>query len=117
MSEPLWQPRTDGAARLLGAGFFLGGAAILGFQIKVILDAAAAHAPRVNYFIAAFALGEMGVALGLYWIARGLAGYLAIRALPSNPRGKRWLMVISAVAVLATIFGVKAWLGSLGYDE
>ena len=117
MSEPLWQPRTDGAARLLGAGFFLGGAAILGFQIKVILDAAAQHAERVNYFMAAFALGEMGVALGLYWIVRGLAGYAAIRALPSDPRGRRWLMMVSAGVILATLLGVKAWLRSLGYDE
>lgn len=117
MSEPLWQPRTDGAARLLGAGFFLGGAAILGFQIKVILDAAAQHAERVNYFMAAFALGEMGVALGLYWIVRGLAGYAAIRALPSDPRGRRWLLIGSAAVVLMTLIGVKFWLGSLGYKD
>ncbi len=117
MSEPLWQPRSDCAARWLGLGFLLGGSALLGFQIKVILDAVAARAEHVNYFMSAFALGEMGVVLGLYWIVRGLAGYAAVRALPSSPRGQRWLVIVSAVAILATILGVKAWLVSLGYND
>jgi len=117
MAEPLWQPRSDRAARLLGAGFFTFGAGLLGFQIKVILDAAAAHAERVSYFSAAFALGEMAVLLGLYWLVRGLAGYTAVRALQTNPRAMRGLMIASAVIMLATFIALKSWLGSLGYDE
>lgn len=117
MSEPLWQPRTDRAARWLGLGFFLGGAAMIGFQIKVILDAAGTRAIHLHWSMAAFALGEMGVVLGLWWLVRGLAGYTAVRTLPSNPRGKRWLTIVSAVAIGATMIGVNAWLRSLGYDD
>jgi hypothetical protein len=117
MSEPLWQPRTDRAARSLGLGFVLGGAGLLGFQLKLVLNGVAAHAERVNSFTAALALGEMGVALGLYWIVRGLAGYASIRNLTSTPRGKRWLFIASAAAIFATILGAKAWLRSLGYGD
>lgn len=117
MSEPLWQPRTDRAARWLGLGFLLGGAAMIAFQIKVIVDAADARAVHLHWFMAALALGEMGIVLGLWCIVRGLAGYTAVRALPSHPRGKRWLMIVSAVVIGATMLGVKAWLRSLGYDD
>lgn len=117
MSEPLWQPRTDLAARLLGAAFFCGGAAIVGYQIKTILDAAAAGAERASYFLSAFALGEMGVLLGAYWIGRGLAGYTAVRAMQTNPRAMRGFMIVAGVLIVATLLGVKTWLISLGYDE
>lgn len=117
MSEPLWQPRTDGAARLLGAGFFLGGGAMLGFQLKVIFDAAAAHAERVTYFMSAIGLGEMGVLLGGYWLVRGLAGYTAIRTLQTDPRRLRTLAIVAAVVIGASLIGFKFWLGSLGYAD
>ena len=84
MSEPLWQPRTDRAARLLGAGFFLGGAALIGYQIHVLLADVGAHADRLTFFLTAIALGEMGVVFGAYWLIRGLAGYAAIRALQAE---------------------------------
>ena len=116
MAEPLWQPRSDRAARLLGAGFFCGGVALLGYQGKVILDAVASAAENVTYFMAAIALGEMAVVLGAYWMVRGLAGYAAVRALQTNPRGLRGLMIASAVIVGGTLLGLKLWLGSLGYD-
>lgn len=117
MSEPLWQPRTDVAARLLGAAFFCGGAALIGYQIKTIMDAAAAGAERVSYFMSAFALGEMGVILGAYWIVRGLDGYAAVRAMQTNRRAMRGIMIVAGVLIVATLLAVKTWLISLGYDE
>ena len=117
MPEPLWQPRTDHAARLLGAGFFLGGCGMLGFQIKVILDAAAAHAERVSYFMSAIGLGEMGVLLGGYWLVRGLAGYTAVRAMQTEPRQMRALLIVSVVVIGISLIALKFWLSSLGYDD
>lgn len=117
MSEPLWQPRTDLAARLLGVGFFAFGVGLIGFQIKTIRDAAAAGAERVSYFLSAFALGEMAILLGLFWLVRGLAGYTAVRTLQTNPRGRRTLMIVSAVIIGATLLGVQEWLASLGFTN
>jgi hypothetical protein len=117
MSEPLWQPRTDYAARLLGAGFFIGGGSLLGFQLKVILDAAAAQAERVTYFMAAIGLGEMGLLLGGYWLVRGLAGYTAVRNLQSDPRRMRTFASVVTVVIGASLLGMKYWLASLGYDD
>lgn len=117
MSEPLWQPRSDAAARVLGAAFFLGGSALLGYQLKVILDQAAAGAERVSYFLAAFGLGEMGLLLGLYWLARGLAGYTAIRSIQQNPRQLRVLGAVAFGVMIATYVALQLWLKSLGYDE
>ena len=116
MSQPLWQPRTDHAARLLGVVFFIGGAALLGYQISVIIRDVAAHAEQVGYFMSAIALGLMGMVLGLYWIIRGLAGYTAVRTLQTDPRRIRIFSVVTAVVLLAIIGGLKMWLSSLGYS-
>ena len=59
MSEPLWQPRTDLAARILGVGFVAGGAALLAFQVSAVRDAIATHAD-VTFSLAAIALGYAG---------------------------------------------------------
>ncbi len=117
MSEPLWQPRTDTAARLLGAAFFIGGSALIGYQASVICDAVAAHAESVNYFMAAIALGALGTGLGIYWVIRGLAGYTAIRALQSDPRRMRMFFILAAVVIVVLTAGLKIWLASLGYDQ
>ena len=117
MAEPLWQPRSDGAARLLGLGFLAGGSALLLYQAKVIHDALSAQAERISYFLAAIALGEMAVILGLYWIVRGLAGYTAVRSMQTDPRRMRMLMITSAVVIFATWAGLKQWLGASGYGD
>lgn len=90
---------------------------MLGYQAKVILDAVAARAGHISYFMAAIALGEMAVVLGVYWMVRGLAGYAAVRAMQTDPRGRRRLLWVSAVVVFGTLIGLKLWLGSLGYDS
>jgi hypothetical protein len=117
MSEPLWQPRSDAATRALGAGFFIGGGALVAYQIKVILDQAADGAERVSFFFAAFGLGEMGILLGLFWLARGLAGYTAIRSLQQNPRQKRIVVAVTFAVMIATYAVLKFWLTSLGYGD
>ncbi|MDQ5977428.1 MAG: hypothetical protein QG602_400 [Verrucomicrobiota bacterium] len=116
MSEPLWQPRSDAGARLLGAGFFLGGAALLAFQGRTILGAIE-RGETVGTFAAALALGEMGVLLGIYWMIRGLTGYHAVRALREKPAALRWLGVASAVLVGGTLLALHAWLRAQGYDS
>lgn len=116
MSQPLWQPRTDRAARLLGAGFFAVGTALLGYQAHVVLRDVAAHAEQVSYFMAAIALGLMGMALGLYWLIRGLAGYTAVRMLQNDPRRMRILFIATVIVMIAIIGGLKIWLSSLGYS-
>ena len=117
MSEPLWQPRTDRAARLLGAGFLIGGAALLAYQASVIVEAVATGAPNVTWFMAAVALGAMGVLLGGYWLIHGLAGYTAIRAVQHDRRRMRMVSIVVAVVLLATTIALKAWLASLGYSD
>ena len=116
VSTPLWQPRTDRAARLLGAGFFLVGAALLGYQAHVIMRDVAAHAEQVGYFMAAIALGLMGMVLGLYWIIRGLGGYTAVRTLQTDQRRMRIFSVVTAVILIAIIAGLKILLSSYGYS-
>ena len=115
MAEPLWQPRSDAGARLLGSGFLLGGAGLLALQGRAILGALA-QGETVSYFAAALALGEMGVVLGLYWLIRGLAGYHAVRALREKPAALRWLGLASAVVIGGTLLALEAWLRSVGYD-
>jgi hypothetical protein len=116
MSEPLWQPRTDRAARLLGAGFLIVGAGIFAFQVKVIVDAVAARTD-VSYSLAAIALGAMAMTLGAYWLICGLAGYTAIRTLQTDRRRMRLFTVVTAVVLIVVVVGMRAWLGSLGYDQ
>lgn len=114
MSEPLWQPRSDRAARLLGLGFFSGGAGLLWLQADSILRAVAESRP-VMYFHAAIALGTLGLALGGYWMVRGLAGYTAIRELRKKPRHLRWFGFGAAVVLGAVFIALHSWLQALGY--
>jgi hypothetical protein len=115
MSEPLWQPRTDASARLLGAGFCLGGTGLLALQGRAILGAID-RGETVSYFAAAVALGEFGVVVGVYWLIFGLAGYHAVRALREKPAALRWLGVTSAMVIGGTLLALQAWLRSRGYD-
>lgn len=116
MSEPLWQPRSDASARLLGAGFCLGGAGLLALQARAILGAIE-RGETVSYFAATVALGEFGVLVGAYWMIRGLSGYHAVRALREKPAALRWLGVVSLVVIGGTLLSLQAWLRSLGYDS
>lgn len=116
MSEPLWQPRTDAAARLLGAAFVLGGAGLIGMQVRGIV-ASVAHGETVTYFAAAFGLGEMGVILGLYWCVRGLAGYHAVRRLQQDRAALRWVALATLVVVGGTLVALEAWLRHAGYES
>lgn len=116
MSEPLWQPRSDAGARLLGAGFCLGGAGLLAMQARTIL-AAIDRGETVSYFAAAVALGEFGVLVGAFWLIRGLPGYHAVRALREKPAALRWLGLTAAVVIGGTLLALQMWLRSLGYDS
>jgi heme/copper-type cytochrome/quinol oxidase subunit 2 len=114
--HPLWQPRTDLAARLLGVGFFFIGVALLGYQANVLIREVSAHAEQVDYFMSAIALGLMGIMLGLYWMVRGLAGYTSVRTLQTHPRRLRILSAVAAVILIAIVAALKMWLTSHGYS-
>lgn len=116
MSEPLWQPRSDLSARLLGAGFFLIGAVLLTMQSRSILSAIKSSAP-VTYSHAAIAMGEFALLIGAYWMVRGLAGYRSIRALPQNRAAFRWFGFFSALLFGTTLLALHFALQSLGYDS
>lgn len=117
MSEPLWQPRSDTSARLLGAGFFLFGAWLLGDQILDLQQTVEAGTPRVSYLLAAFAMGELALGLGGYWLVRGLAGYAAVRALQRDPRRMKFFLAAATIVLGATLLAVQAWLKTQGYDS
>lgn len=115
MSEPLWQPRDDSGARILGAGFFLAGALVLGWQILGTLREARAGAESLTYSLALIVLGVLFAALGALWIVRGLAGYAWVRSAQTNPRARRILFIAGFLLAAAT-FGLMQWhLGRLGY--
>lgn len=116
MSEPLWQPRSDRAARLLGLGFFVGGAGLLWMQARSIASAVAEER-AVTYFHAAIALGVFGLALGSFWLVRGLAGYTSIRELQKNPRRLRWLGVGATVVLGAVFLALHSWLQAHDYTD
>lgn len=115
MRAPLWQPRSDPSARLLGAGFFVLGLGLLALQAQSIRHALAAHAP-VTYFTAAIALGEFATAVGAYWMLRGLAGYHSVRSVRKNPAALRWLGCAAAIVIGGTLLGLHCWLAARGYD-
>ena len=95
--------------------FFIGGSALLGYQVSVIMASVAAREERVTYFLSAIGLGLMGIVLGAYWLIRGLAGYTAIRTLQADPRRIRMFFVVAAIVIVASMAGLKIWLSSLGY--
>ncbi|MEO5916237.1 MAG: hypothetical protein ABIS50_18510 [Luteolibacter sp.] len=105
MSEPLYQPRSDVAARLLGLGVFSAGAAVIWWQGVLPLQAAVAEKPLVEYSIKLVILGEFFVATGLFWMIRGLAGYTAVRTMQKSPKTMK---VLAAAALAATL--LSWWL-------
>lgn len=116
MREPLWQPRSDLGVRLLGAGFLAFGAGLLALQARSVLAAAGAGQP-ITYFSAAIALGEFATLLGVYWLARGLAGYRAVCALREKPSAFRRLGIASVVIVGGTLAVLHAWLRLRGFTD
>lgn len=115
MSEPLWQPRSDRSARLAGAAFFLGGTGLVALQLNALRHAAEQGSDAL-IFGAAIGLGEMGMIMGLFWVVRGLAGYTATRRLQHDARGRRLLMIASAVLIGLTLLALHFWLRAQGYE-
>ncbi len=115
MSEPLWQPRGDFSARILGAGFMLGGAAVCAWQILGTIEDAKASAPTLTYSLTLIMLGVMFVALGMLWLVRGLAGYTWVRSVQTEPRARRILSVSAFVLAGATWLLMQWYLGRMGY--
>ncbi len=115
MSTPLWKPATDKAARLLGLGFTIAGAAILYWQIIITLQRAAANNPSILYSLKLIALGEMFTILGLYWLATGLVGYAKIIGLQKDRRFLIALGIIAAIATFATDHFMTRELSQYGY--
>lgn len=117
MSEPLWQPRSDRAARLLGLAFLAGGGALLYWQFGGTLAQARAGVERVEYSFTLIAFGALWAALGLLWLGRGLAGYGWVRSVPHDRRARRILIIVTIVLVLASRWFLSAQLSALGYHE
>lgn len=115
MSEPLWQPKSDLQARILGLCFAAAGAAGLWWQVGGTIRQARESVPEIQYSNTLIVLSALFVALGLFWIARGLAAYRVMRGAGSDPRSKRWLMIAGALVGLGTYFGMAWYLGTLGY--
>jgi len=116
MSEPLWQPRGDSSARLLGAGFFLAGSGVLVWQILGTLRQAEEGAQTLTYSLALVVLGVMCVALGVLWLVRGLAGYTWVRSMQSDPGARRTLLIAGFVLATLTMALMRWHLSRLGYD-
>jgi hypothetical protein len=100
MSNPLFLPKSDTAARLLGLGFFTAGAAMIYWQGVLPLLGAIREKPLVEYSIKLIIFGEFFVVAGLYWIIRGLAGYEAVRSIKDNPAAKRKLVIATLIVTL-----------------
>jgi hypothetical protein len=115
MSTPLWQPRSDTAARLLGLGFTGAGAAILYWQIVITLQRAAANNPSIAYSLKLIALGEMFAVLGIYWSVCGLSGYTKIVGLQKDRRFMIALGAVALVAILVTDHFMTRELSKYGY--
>lgn len=117
MTEPLWQPRTDTSARLLGAGFLVAGLLGLRWQIIGTLREAEAGMPQLSYSMTLILLSVFAVALGGLWVGRGLGGYQWVRRTQHEPRARRIFFIFTL------LLGVTAWvsmhllLGRLGYTE
>lgn len=115
MSDPIFQPRSNTAARLTGIGFFAAGAAMIYWQGVLPLLGAIREKPRVEYSIKLIILGEFFAVLGLYWMVRGLAGYEAVRSIKDNPAAKKKLIVASVVATLLSWWLLDKVFQSYGY--
>jgi hypothetical protein len=115
MSEPIIQPKSDTAARMLGLGFLTAGAAMIYWQGVLPLLGAIREEPWVGYSIKLIIIGEFFVAAGLYWIIRGLAGYEAVRSIKDNPAAKKKLIIASLVATLLSWWLLDQVFKSYGY--
>jgi hypothetical protein len=115
MSQPVFQPRSDTAARLLGLGFFTAGAAMICWQGVLPLLGAIREKPLVEYSIKLIIFGEFFVFTGLYWMIRGLAGYEAVRSIKDNPAAKKKLIIVSLVATLLSWWLLDRVFQSYGY--
>lgn len=115
MSEPLWQPRDDFSARILGAGFLLGGAGVCAWQVLGTIREASAGASVLTYSITLIVMSVMFVALGALWLVRGLAGYTWVRSVQTEPRARRILSVSAFVLAGGTWLLMEWYLGRKGY--
>lgn len=115
MSEPLWQPKSDLQARILGLCFAAAGAAGLWWQVGGTIRQAREAAPELQYSNTLIVLSAMLVAFGLLWIVRGLSGYQLMQRAGTDPKTKRLLMISGATVALGAYFGMSWYLGTLGY--
>lgn len=115
MSEPLYQPRSNTAARLLGLAVFSAGAAVIYWQGVRPLLGAIQEKPLVEYSIKLVILGEFFVLMGLFWMIRGLAGYTAIREMQKNPKAMKILAAVSLAATLLSWWLLTQVFQSYGY--
>jgi hypothetical protein len=117
MSTPLWQPRSNTAARLLGLGVTAIAAAILYWQIVVTLQRANAQENDIPYSLHLIALGELFALLGLFWLATGLSGYTRVLKLQKNRRFLYTLAAVALAAIAITDYLMSSRLSALGYHS
>lgn len=116
MSTPLWQPRSDTAARLLGLGFAAAGTAILYWQIIVTLKRAVDGDATISYSLKLIALGEMFAVLGVFWLATGLRGYTRVVGLQKDRRFMWGLGAVALVAIALTQYFLSRELAAHGFQ-
>ena len=117
MSEPIWQPRTDTAARLLGAAFFVSGGLGLNWQVLGTLRDAEEGLPELRYSMLLILFSVLWTMMGAWWLLRGLAGYFWVRKAQHEPRARMILTLATFVLSLFTWLAMRMFLTRLGYTE
>jgi hypothetical protein len=115
MSRPLWTPKTDVQARLLGCGIAAAGGGALWWHIGGTLRHAEVQ-EEVRVSFALILLGVMFMTVGVLWIAGGLTTYGWIRDDSTNPGLRKLLQGAVIVVGLAATGGMLWLLHTLGYE-
>ena len=117
MPNPLWQPRSDLAARALGVAVGFVGLALLYWQVLGTLRRMEAAETPVEYSLTLILCGEMFLALGGFWLVRGLAGYAAVRNFQHQPRARKILVAATLVLLGLSWWFMHSQLASHGYES